>query len=95
MVYYLQSKDQFMQVLKAFLAWTESQKSCKVRTLHSDRGGKYMADSVMKILNEKGIEQHLTMPGSPQQNGRAEQFNCMIMDKAMAMLHDAGLLSGF
>ena len=94
-VYYLCLKDQFVQALKAFLAWTETQKSCKVRALHLDRGGEYMANSVAKILSEKGIEQHLTMPGSPQQNGKAERFNCTIMDKAMAMLHDAGLLSGF
>ncbi len=54
-----------------------------------------MADSVTKILNEKGIKHHLTMLGSPQQNGKAEWFNRTIMDKAMAMLHAAGLSGGF
>ena len=54
-----------------------------------------MAETVQSILNEKGIEHHRTMPGSPQQNGKAERFNCTIMDKAMAMLHAAGLSLGF
>ena len=94
-VYYLRTKDQFVQALKNFLAWTETQTSSKMRALHSDRGGEYMADAVMKILNEKGIERHLTMLGSPQQNGKAERFNRTIMDKAMAMLHAAGLSPGF
>jgi len=94
-VYFLQTKDQFVQALKTFLAWGETQTSDKLRALHLDRGGEYMADSVTTILNEKGIEHHLTMPGSPQQNGKAEQFNRTIMDKAMAMLHAAGLLGGF
>ncbi len=85
-VYFLHTKDQFVQALKTFLAWGETQTSDKLRMLHSDRGGEYMADSVTKILNEKGIEHHLTMPGSPQQNGKAERFNRTIMDKAMAML---------
>src|SRR6266850_8102277 len=37
----------------------------------------------------------LMMPGTPQQNRKAEQFNCTIMDKAMSMLHTAGLSNGF
>ena len=44
-------------------------------------------------MNEKGIEHQLTMPGKPQKNGKAKQFNCTIMDKAM--LHQAGLSNGF
>ena len=35
------------------------------------------------------------MPGTPQQNGKAEQFNHTIMDKAMSMLHQAGLSNCF
>ena len=35
------------------------------------------------------------MPYSPQQNGRAEHFNRTIMEKALSMLHHAGLSYGF
>ncbi len=54
-----------------------------------------MAANVKDILSQRRIEHHLTMPGSPQQNGKAEQFNCTIMDKVMAMLHTAGLPNSF
>src|SRR5882762_10090358 len=37
----------------------------------------------------------LTMPHSPQQNGRAERFNRTIMEKGTSMLHHAGLSLGF
>ena len=94
-VYFLKLKDLFVGALKKFLAWGETQTTHKLRALHSDRGGEYMASTVMEILSEKGIERHLTMPGSPQQNGKAERFNRTIMDKAMAMLHAAGLSAGF
>ena len=47
------------------------------------------------MLEEKGVEHQKTMPDTPQQNGRAEQFNHTIMDKAMAILHQAGLTNGF
>ena len=54
-----------------------------------------MAASVKDILNQRGIEHLLTMPGTPQQNRKAERFNRTIMDKAMSMLHTAGLSNGF
>ena len=94
-VYYLRSKDQFAAALRNFLSWAETQTSKQLRVLHSDRGGEYISASVKDILNQKGIEHRLTMPGSPQQNGKAERFNRTILDKAMAMLHTAGLSSGF
>src|SRR6267154_1926639 len=94
-VYFLKSKDQFSAALQKFLSWAETQTSDKLRALHSDRGGEYTAAKVKDILSQRGIEHHLTMPGSPQQNGKAERFNCTIMDKAMTMLHTVGLLNGF
>ena len=54
-----------------------------------------MAANVQDILSQRGIEHRLTMPGSPQQNRKAERFNHTIMDKAMALLHNAGLPNGF
>jgi len=35
-VYYLQSKDQFVTALKQFLSWAETQTSDKMCVLHSD-----------------------------------------------------------
>ena len=95
MVYYLKTKDQYKIALKQYLAWAETQTQKKLRILHSDRGGKYINHKVKDILNQRGIEHHLTMPHTPQQNGKAEWFNRTIMEKAMAMLHGAGLSNGF
>ena len=46
-------------------------------------------------MNEKGTEHQFTMLGTPQQNGKAKQFNCTIIDKAMSMLYQASLFNGF
>ena len=94
-VYFIKSKDLFVSALQKFLAWGETQTTHKLKALHSDRGGEYLAGTVTNILDEKGIERHLTMPGSPQQNGKAERFNRTIMEKAMAMLHAAAMSPGF
>ena len=94
-VYCLKSKDQFVDALRKFIAWTNTQTSKKLRVLHSDRGGEYIAASVKLILDQNGIEHNLTMPGTPQQNGKAERFNRTIFDKALSMLHTSGLSNGF
>jgi len=36
MIYFLKTKDQFVQALQKFLAWGETQSSHKLRALHSD-----------------------------------------------------------
>jgi hypothetical protein len=94
-VYFLKTKNQFAAALQKFLSWAETQTSDKLRALHSNRGGEYMAANVQDIFSQRGIEHRLTMTGSPQQNGKAERFNRTIMDKAMAMLHTASLPNGF
>jgi hypothetical protein len=94
-VYFITSKDQFAKVFNMYLSWAETQTTLKLKALHSDRGGEYMAKAVQDTLKQRGIEHHLTMPGSPQSNGKAEWFNHTITDKAMAMLHTAGLSFGF
>src|SRR6202453_2326768 len=94
-LYFLKSKDQLFEALKMYLAWAETQTSLKMRALHTDQGGEYMAGQVQALLKERGIEHHTTMPGSPQSNGKAERFNRTIEDKAEAMLEMAGLSKGF
>ena len=64
-VYFLKSKDQCIDALRKFLAWAETQTGEKMRVLHSDRRGEYMSGAFKAILDEKGIEHKLTMPGSP------------------------------
>ena len=46
-------------------------------------------------MEESGIEHQTSMPDSPQQNGRAEQFQQTILNKAESMCHMAGLSSWF
>ena len=50
-VYCIRSKDQFVAALQKFISWAETQTSQKLHTLHSDRGGEYMAASVKDVLN--------------------------------------------
>ena len=46
-------------------------------------------------MEESRIDHQMSMPDSPQQNGRAERFQQTILNKAESMRHIAGLSSGF
>ena len=54
-----------------------------------------MAQTLQSHLASLGIEHHRTMPGSPQQNGRAERWNHTLLERALSMLHNAHLSAGF
>jgi transposase InsO family protein len=88
-VYFLKTKDQCVAAFQKFLTWAETQTSKKLLALHSDRGGEYLSCAVRSLLDERGIEHKLTMPGSPQQNGLAERWNRTILDKMRSMIHSA------
>ena len=92
----LKSKDQLSGAFVHYWQWAERQmEHYKLKCIHFDRGGEYVNKQVKDLLLEAGIEHKLTVPHSPQQNGRAERFNRTIMEKGTSMLHNAGLSLGF
>ena len=46
-------------------------------------------------MRENGIEHQMTMPDSPQQNGRAERLQQTIIHGSETMQHYTGLSDGF
>src|SRR6267142_4927793 len=91
----MHEKSEVTQHLKAFISWAEVKIGQNVGTLHSDRGGKYIAGEAQHYLEEKGIKHKMTMPHTPQHNGVAKCMNWTLLDKVQAMLVDAGLPESF
>ena len=63
----------------------------KVQQWMSDAGGEYKSAVFIKMLKDRGIEILQSIPYVHQQNGRAEQIICMLMDKAESMWFQACL----
>ena len=59
--------------------------------LCSDHGGEYISSDLRNFLSENGVEHQMTVPHTPQQNCRAERFNCMLLEKSEAMRQHACL----
>lgn len=94
-VYLLRRKSESIQAFRNFKAWAENQTGFKIETLRLDRGGEYTSSAFRSLLEEYGIEHQKTVARSPQQNGRAERWNRTLVEKAMTMMHFAGLSHGF
>ena len=78
-----------------WFVWAEKACGHKLLKLHSDCGGKYISFDLRNFLSENGVEHQMTVPHTPQQNGRAECFNCTLLEKSEAMRQRACLLPFF
>jgi hypothetical protein len=87
----LKEKSKAGQHLKAFITRAELEMGLKVKTLHSDGGGEYMAKHVQQFLMDRGIKHKITTVDMPQHNGIAECLNCTLLNKTCVMLSDANL----
>ena len=95
MMFFLKNKSEQFGAFKAYKAWAERHTDRQLKCIRTDRGGEFLSNEQKGFMEESGIEHQTSMPDSPQQNGRAEQFQQTILNKAESMCHMAGLSSGF
>ena len=88
-VYFLRSKDEASQALKAFLA--DVAPYGRPKEIHSDNGTEYMNKTFQQILRDNSIKHTTTAPYSPFQNGKSERTWRSLMDMARCLLADASL----
>ena len=75
----------------SWFVWAEKASGNKPLTLHSDREGEYISSDLWNFLSENSVEHQMTVPHTPQQNGRAERFNHTLLEKSEAMQQHACL----
>lgn len=89
--YLITYKSDVFSVFKDFVAKSEANFNCKLVNLYSDNGREYLSTEMKNYCIEKGITYHLTVPGTPQQNGVSERMVRTITEKARTMLNGAKL----
>ncbi|UYV70659.1 hypothetical protein LAZ67_8000192, partial [Cordylochernes scorpioides] len=90
-VYLLQNKYEVKGYLKEFITEAENQMNLKVSKIRCDNGGEYVNEDIKSWCKAKGIIMDLTIPHSPQLNGKAERLNRTLMEKTRALLIDSGV----
>lgn len=91
MVYFIKNKsdvkDKLVQMLQEVKCAGHT-----VKTLLSDNGGEFDNKDVRFVLAKHGIQQRLTMPYTPEQNGCSERENRTLVEAARSMMHTRGEL---
>ena len=87
----IKRKSQVPDLFIDFVTAVQTQYDRRVKILRSDRGGEYVNETLATFLQQKGIIHQTTAPMTPQQNGKSEVFNRIIVDKVRTMLLESGL----
>ena len=74
-LYFLAKKSDMFVTYKQFKAWVSTHRQAIIKTLCTDRGGKYMLHAFENYLQACGTKHELTVHDSPSQNGVTERLN--------------------
>ena len=73
----------------------QTQTNRTLKHFHSDGGGEYHSNALLKFFKEQGTLVTTTTRNTPQHNGKAEVYNRMVLQTARAMLFHARLPVSF
>ena len=73
----------------------ERESKCQLQTLRTDNGGEYLSTEFKEYLKAEGIRHELTIPKTPEQNGKAGRMNRTLVESIRSMLIDANLPKKF
>lgn len=84
--YFLRKKSEVCDKLKLFIKETMAS-GYNIKEIRCDNGGEFDNGNVKRILGSYGIKLLLTMPYTPQQNGKSERENRTIVEMARSLMH--------
>ncbi|SGZ28499.1 BQ5605_C027g10355 [Microbotryum silenes-dioicae] len=87
----LKNKSQVFETFKSWHAMIERSTGLQLRTLRTDNGGEYTSKAFINYCSTHGITRQLTIPYTPEQNGRAERLNRTIVEGTITLLQQSGL----
>ncbi|SGZ06990.1 BQ5605_C031g10985 [Microbotryum silenes-dioicae] len=92
-VYPISHKSDVLPTFKDWLLEIENATGRRLKTLQSDNGDEYISSTFNGYCAARGIRRKLTIPYTPEQNGRAERLNRSIVKGTLALLHTKNLSS--
>jgi hypothetical protein len=83
---FLKGKHEAMQAVKDYYTNLETHR-CTPCAMRTDQGKEFMNDVLQMWCQSKGIDNQLTAPYSPSQNGVAERANRTLVELARTMIN--------
>ena len=84
--YPLENKSDFLSIFTIFQALVENQFQSKIGSFQCDRGGEFTSTKFLNQLQQHGIQQLISCPYTPQQNGLAERKHRHLIELGLAMM---------
>ncbi|GKE07996.1 putative ribonuclease H-like domain-containing protein, partial [Tanacetum coccineum] len=94
-VFFLASKDETSEILKAFITGIENLIDLRVKMIRCDNGTEFKKRVMNQFCEMKGIKREFSVVRTPQQNGVAERKNRTLIEAARTMLDDSKLPTTF
>ena len=88
---FFKTKAKFLKNSWSGNPWWRNPVVKKIKTLHSDNGGKYTSKEFEDYLKKNGIRHERTVPKTPEQNKVADRINRTLVETVRAMLSDSKL----
>lgn len=79
-------KSDFFEIFVHFQTMVSNQFSRKIKFLQSDNGGEFLSSHLKDHQVNYGIQQRLSCPHTPAQNGTAERKHRHVTEIGLAML---------
>ena len=90
-IYLLEYKNETTEYIKQYIAQMEREKNLKVKKIRSDNGGEFLNTDLKTYCKENGIIMDVTIPHTPQLNGKAERLNRTIIEKVRVLLFETNM----
>nr|GEY69849.1 hypothetical protein [Tanacetum cinerariifolium] len=94
-VHFLRHKNEVFSKFKKWKQLVENQTGRKLKKLRTDNGLEFCNQEFNNLCKESEIARHLTVAGTPQQNGLAERMNRTLLNKVRCLLIQTGLPDSF
>ncbi|GKA54609.1 retrotransposon protein, putative, ty1-copia subclass [Tanacetum coccineum] len=91
----LHHKHEVFETFTVFQKEVENQLGKTIKSLRSDRGGKYISQEFLDHLKEHGIIAHRILPYTPQHNDVSERRNRTLLDIVHSMMSQTTLPMSF
>ena len=82
----LKEKGEAFEKFKRFKAIVEQETGATIKTLRTDRGGEFTSSEFKEFCEVSGIQRHLTVPYTPQQNRVVERRNRTLLEMTRGIL---------
>jgi len=93
--YLLKLRSQALTKFQEYKAYSENFTNQTIKFLSSNGSGEHIFDAFKEFCLTNGIQQQITTPYTPKQNGVTKRKNCTLIEAILSMLYHTGFTKSY